>query len=339
MEGVLKWQAKKKMDRNYDIHGLIRVKSNVVIGIPSIFETEDIIEPDLVVNIRDFDVEEEINDNDIYYYEDYGYLSKLLLKNISSKKAEIWYINIGYKLTRRISKIVETLIKEVMQMKLIQKGHCLLHCACLDINDEGLLIIAPPETGKTFTAIALVKNHNLGYLSDDMTIVGKNNMAYCYPLPLTLHSYHIKAHKIKLGTKNYLRAHAINFFEKIPLVNTQVPEFSLDISDIVSNVSIKEITKINSICFLKRGDDEMSEVDKDYALKMLSLVGGMHIPFYDDRLILTYTYNDPLLDVENILNKRREIYEHIIDNAKCILIKSRKREFSKLIERFILLKI
>ena len=323
---------------NYDIHGLIRVKSNVPIGIPSIFETKDAIEPDLIVEVRDFNVDKEINENDIYYYEDYGNLSKLLLKNISSKKAEIRYINIGYKITGRINKILESLIKEVMQMKLIQKGYCFLHCACLDINGKGLLITAPPETGKTFTAIALVKNHNLGYLSDDMTIVGKN-IAYCYPLPLTLHSYHIKAHKIKLSTKIYIRMHVINFLKKIPLVNTQVPEFSLDIRDIVNNVNIKKSTKINTICFLKRGSDEISEVDKDYALKMLSLVGGMHIPFYDDRLILTYAYNDPLLDVENILNMRRKLYTHIIDNAECILIKSKNREFSKLIERFILPKM
>ena len=62
------------------------------------------------------------------------------------------------------------LTNSLIPLKLIQKGSAFVHAACLDRNGEGLLIVAPPDTGKTYTTLSL-NNSGFNFLSDDLTII------------------------------------------------------------------------------------------------------------------------------------------------------------------------
>jgi dolichol-phosphate mannosyltransferase len=65
----------------------------------------------------------------------------------------------------------------------------LLHFVCIGKRfDQGILISAPPDTGKTSTVLKCMEM-GFSLLSDDMTILSLPNQALCFPKPMTISSH------------------------------------------------------------------------------------------------------------------------------------------------------
>ena len=100
---------------------------------------------------------------------------EILVNRIVSASNHVLYVN---------------LVEPLLRFLFIPKGYLLLHSACMSSStvDQGLLISAPPDTGKTTTVLKCVKN-GFSFLSDDMTILRLPNEALCFPKPMTISSH------------------------------------------------------------------------------------------------------------------------------------------------------
>ena len=300
---------------NYDIHGILRVKANVEIPdvFPPFFKVNEKLEPDLIVQMGDF------IPGQGGLYEEYAFLflrSKLWMKDLFGN-AKVLFKTMRGVVTSRII----FLLRGILQLKLLQKGYCLIHGAFLSMGETGFLLVAPPETGKTFTTLLLLK-HGFSFLSDDMTITD-GEKGYCYPTPLTIHPYHIKKLGIRMGIKKNLQMR-IKYL-KIPFLSR---EFKLSPGYLGINIVEKAI--ISKVYFLEEGNEGISKLTREESLRRLLSAGRMHINLFENQQLLSYAYrtSSPLMD---LLDIERNIYRKIVENAECYLLRCRNREYGRVI--------
>jgi len=187
---------------NYDVHGISRIQSNLAGIVPSVFQVNQIKgNIDLIFKIL-YDGKSEVGGA-------HRSSHKLFLKDLSANTKVYYFVN---RMLRGIYCMLHdfpapwlqyVITNILIPLKLLQKGYSFVHAACLDSCDEGSLIIAPPNTGKTHTALFLNRT-GFNYLSDDMTII-KGNKAYCYPTDLTVTPFHIKEFDISYVWKEHLK--------------------------------------------------------------------------------------------------------------------------------------
>lgn len=86
------------------------------------------------------------------------------------------------------------LVEPLLRLLLVPKGYALLHLACLEKDGKGIMISAPPDTGKTSLILKCLKSNadndmRLSLLSDDMVIASEKGELFSFPKPFTISSH------------------------------------------------------------------------------------------------------------------------------------------------------
>ncbi|GAB3666038.1 hypothetical protein GCM10027596_32950 [Nocardioides korecus] len=110
-------------------------------------------------------------------------------------------IDLGERITVTVSPVLArsphvaytNVIEALLRFVIASKGHMLLHSACVEIDGRGVMLSARTDTGKTGTILRLLREKGARFLSDDMTIIGPDGLARCYPKPLTISNHTLRA--------------------------------------------------------------------------------------------------------------------------------------------------
>lgn len=169
----------------YDIHGIVRVDSeakpaSLAGPLPPIFISgRGDGSADLNIYTGDFTY----HGSGDFYYEGPVKLgifkSKFLLRGLEGK-TEFRLLSPRYRIFGEFRREIKRLIFEILELKLLQKGHTMIHAACVEKSGKGVVLIGLPNTGKTFTTIKLVRDYGFNFMSDDMAILGPDTMVYCF---------------------------------------------------------------------------------------------------------------------------------------------------------------
>ncbi|HLO31349.1 MAG TPA: glycosyltransferase family 2 protein, partial [Anaerolineales bacterium] len=84
-------------------------------------------------------------------------------------------------------------IEPILRWTLVRKDYALVHAACVAVDGQAVLITAQTDTGKTSTILRAVDNYACSFLSDDMTIVGRDGSVMSFPKPLTISNHTLSA--------------------------------------------------------------------------------------------------------------------------------------------------
>ncbi|MGB5089776.1 MAG: hypothetical protein WBN72_02415, partial [Nitrososphaeraceae archaeon] len=182
----------------YNIHDIIKVQSDVILYELEYFKSKEFEDSDLSIKTLDslagglrltrkIMQDRSTSSDKILYTEHlgsagaqfsigFGQRIEVTINKLISKSKHVLYVN---------------LVEPLLRFLFISRGFILLHSACLDKNESGLLLSAPPDTGKTTTVLKCVKN-GFSFLSDDMTIIKLPNQALCFPKPMTISSHTFK---------------------------------------------------------------------------------------------------------------------------------------------------
>ena len=102
-------------------------------------------------------------------------------------------VTVGPLLAKSPHVLYTNVIEALLRFQAVSRGQMLLHSACLEIGGRGLLLSAKTDTGKTGTVLSLLRRHGARFLSDDMTIIGADGTARCFPKPLTISQHTLRA--------------------------------------------------------------------------------------------------------------------------------------------------
>ena len=178
---------------NYGIHGLLKIKSNLKLPIPSYFEVGDVENPDVEILMQDLDFKKPEGNRVMrigYYYWFDGPRMRFLHPAGARLELEDLTGRAKVRLNSRFKRFgsdtaLEFLVDRIIFIKLAQKGYAFVHAGAVEWNGNSALIVAPPDFGKTSTVLSLVGS-GAKFLGDDHVILTPEGEVMCYPRPQTV---------------------------------------------------------------------------------------------------------------------------------------------------------
>jgi len=178
---------------DYDIHGLIKIKSNLKLPIPSYFKVEEVKNPDVEILQQELDFKKPEGNKVMrigyYFWFDGSRLrflhpagARLELEDLTGKPK----VRLNSRFKRFGSDAaLEFLVDRILLIKLAQKGCVFVHAGAVEWDGNSALIVAPPDFGKTSTVLSLVGS-GAKLLGDDHVILTPEGEVLCYPRPQTI---------------------------------------------------------------------------------------------------------------------------------------------------------
>lgn len=197
---------------SYDIHGILQVASMFELPELEYFRVQHLLgEPDIRLRLERRRRERRRKDNSstqgisgekrhssqrrfehrIHYDERLGRFGFEV--NIAYKNCVEVAVSPILKLSLHV--LYTNVIEPILRWSFVRKDYALVHAACISVDGRAILVTARTDTGKTSTILRAVDNYACSFLSDDMTIVGRDGKVMSYPKPLTISNHTLSAVK------------------------------------------------------------------------------------------------------------------------------------------------
>ena len=182
-----------KMPYSYNIHDIVTVVSDGELPeLKPFLVHSEIAEPTIRVKVGKPRKARPAEDpgHYIYYKELFGHLGFEV--GIQLGQAVEVVASPSLRLSPHV--LYTNVVEPILRWTFVEKGYALVHGAALAFGDEGCIVTARTDTGKTTTLLKILAyqrrdTDQAAFLSDDMTIVSPDGTALTYPKPLTI-SYH-----------------------------------------------------------------------------------------------------------------------------------------------------
>ncbi len=228
---------------------------------------------------------------------------------------------------KRLGNWIERIFQQLMELKLLTLNATLLHAAALDINGEGLIICAPSDVGKTTTSIFLMKHlsRDAKVLSEDLTIITSDGMAFSYPVNVNVHSKHLEICGLSIGVKRALTLKLQGLIGRLCISKrvreflgiSKPPRIPIPINEIFPSLANKTNPKV--ITILKKGSHSIREISADRMARMLMIMGWMGAPFFKfigNKMLIEYSYRYDL-NLYDFYQRIYELYLKLCEKARC----------------------
>ena len=168
-------------------------------------------------------------------------------------------------------------VEPIMRWAFVERGHTLVHAACVSFGGNAVFVTARTDTGKTTTILKTLDNHPGAFVSDDLTVLTPEGRVLTYPKPLTVSAHTVGAVKTprltrrqRLGLPLQSRLHSRSGRQfgfllaktGLPvatinaLVQLMVPPPKYDIETLIPGVDVAEEARLAGVVVIERGDDE-----------------------------------------------------------------------------------
>ncbi len=316
---------------SFNIHDILTINTNTSV-IPSQMKTRDLsLKPDLTIHLGRFTFDPSEVTHDYSYYANRRQIffnTKFLLEDIQGM-TRLMYSSPRWTIFKRIRKPIARLVTSLILIKLLQKGCSLLHSACLAWKGRGFLLIAPPETGKTFTTLSLI-NQGFEYIADDLCIID-GSTAYSWPSDMTLHPGHIKHNLVNINFRDMVELNIRERSTNLPFLRL-TGEMRVKPNEIFREEIMKSEVKIERAYFLNPRGNSVSEINDDLAFRKAMISNELCPLRISTPELLNYALeHSDFLNMDKYSTVMRKIIKKTFNNIPCFEIKSKNREFDKII--------
>jgi len=279
----------------------------------------------LLEKTENFSTYFKVGDNDIYYERKYaGLRCRLLIKNINSDSVSI-YINKTY--LRTVKFRMDSLfplgahLMDLFLIKIISQGDLIIHGASLYNKKikNSFLIIAPPDTGKTYTTANLIEK-GYGFLGEDLSYYNKaTDSLYCVPLTSTW-GHHFSSKIFDIA--------------QIPFLGWFFSHKKKIVTDLFGKESIIESAPLQRVYLIEKSTvNDLKEVslDKEIFRKIMTIQRN-EFSYFKNMLLRACEYITAKINIDNIMEVEKESMFRLLKSKRLFLVRgSSHAEFYKLI--------
>jgi hypothetical protein len=204
-------------------------------------------------------------------------------------------------------------LADILTVNLLERKYTPLHCAAVsNQQNEGMLLVAPPDTGKTLTTLLALKR-GFSYLAEDIAVIDREHV-YANPYTSTfLHNDEFENHK------------SSNFFfslsKKIPLLSAYIrPKVS--VSSLMKDFKIDEKARIRNIFLLDRGPNSIEKIEPGESTRRIMIINRNEFSYHKNPLLFAYSYFNPSLDINQLMKVEEELISTIVAKSDCFLLRA-----------------
>lgn len=196
--------AREPRWHSYDIHGIIKVASQVALPELERFRCESLSgKPTIRIRIGKLNKAQSelvsalaFMTRHIRYDEGLGRFG-FGVEISTGKSTEV----VASPLLRRSPHVLYTnVVEPILRWAFVKKGYALVHAASVAFGDRAFLVTAKTDTGKTTTILRTLDRHRCSFLSDDLVLITPDGRVLPYPKPLTISRHTLRAVKTPLLT-------------------------------------------------------------------------------------------------------------------------------------------
>lgn len=293
------------MTDRYDIHGLLTVETDLDIQIPDYFAVDAVSRPD--VWIRENEVDLPPRDGKrcgvFRYWADYGRLTVDYKTPVRTARFVIKDMEtLFYTPAMAAHGDVHTVARTLYELAWIRAGYSLVHAAALDLDGRGVLVTAPPDSGKTSTVLSQLNGDGTRLLADDHTLLTADGTALSYPRPVNISPFTLTGGAVEPSDgpiqrvkRGMARSRGEMLFASLGIEMGERKQVPTDL--------LTDSVDIDTVVVLSAGNDGVEAITSDTAANqvMLSTMDGMDpfghysIPLYAHEFdIDIYGYLDDL---------------------------------------------
>jgi len=316
------------MERYYNIHGLVTVKTNVKGFFPEYFKTGKTKDVDMEIIESDFSFDKKRSekigsfygdDNSVYFESSvFGIpVYKILIEDLEGRTK--------FHFTKTTNRIfnVHKLAFSLFQIKLLQNGASLVHAGCVSKNRKAKIVFGWSGVGKSSTLFGLIENDSFGFLGDDTVILSSNGKVYSYPQRVGVFYKSENFESLQLSKTKSFELWVRYLISKIPPFNRYIgAKMLIDISNVVK---FDESSDIGRFYFLENGNGE-ERIEKNKAINRIiaSTVQSFFDHYLSNKMFYAYCYTTGF-DPGYIEKCMRSILNKTVKNP--VIIRSVKKDF------------
>jgi hypothetical protein len=208
-------------------------------------------------------------------------------------------------------------LTDLITVKLIEHGYLPLHAACI-VSSRGssALICAPPETGKTTTAL-LAREEGYQLVSDDITVTDGLNSMPGFMEGVRVYSYAFLARSTAL--KDRLRRSALWLIYQLGL--GAYAGLVLPVGGIRVRKVFGDSARITHLLFLSHGPNPMATpIDRSNAKKFMWALQRAEFCWSSNPILQCFDYFHGLLRLQSVEERENALLDTLIRNSSGIFL-------------------
>lgn len=188
-----------------------------------------------------------------------------------------------------------------------------LHCSAFKYGDSTIVVVAPPDSGKTLSTMRAVIDYNAQFLAEDIAITDGKNIFSC-PWTSTFRYYD----DISNSWVSRLRNMLIKIFPPAELIPLGLNEETID--KYIGDEKVLNNAKVTHLVILSRKSGGVVKLSKSEAFRYLLNLNRYEFPYLKNPLLLAYSYFNPQLNISELVRQEEKILEALANNSECLLV-------------------
>lgn len=198
---------------------------------------------------------------------------------------------------------VGKLLEDVISLQLLMNGYAMIHCAGLAHGNGVAVLIGLANTGKTTTALTIVKNGGAKYVAEDIAITDGEGL-YCCPYALSAVDEDLVDAD---GDPVYQW-----FADKIPLLDRVYSGSVRSIYDILDRTEIRYSGEVTDVFILSRGKGRRPSTDPS---RMIQLSNRAEFTYSTSHVLLGAQYLGYGIDVHEAMKTEERLIDDLVTNS------------------------
>jgi hypothetical protein len=250
---------------------------------------------------------------------------------VKEKIIRMFFPNFLYRWQNLLLDIIHGPLLGIIHLRLLRENSALIHASAItNKNGKGILIPGWAQSGKSTIVDILINKKSWKFIAEDLCILTKEKTLATYPKQRRIYWNQLK-------NTNYFKRN-INFLEKIEdrinvlLLGTFKPigfksKRILSWDEIIEKKNIEEISDINAVVYLLRGDyDDISllEVSNKKLAEMCSSMMLTELQNFNGFFQLIAVYgivSDDVNPIETLSKNTYEMYLSTFKDKNCYILK------------------
>jgi hypothetical protein len=204
------------------------------------------------------------------------------------------------------------ILTDLAAILLLRRGFAPLHCSAFRKGEATVVVIAPPNAGKTLSAMTACLKHDASYLAEDLALTDGETI-YSVPWTSTFRYYS--------QIDQSLSANALSALTRIvPLVELLPLRKPKPITGFLNGTKILTKSRTTHLVVLERGTPVVRTLSTEEAYRKASNLNRYEFNYRKSPLIIAYEFFNQALDVEAAFLTEQEILRRMVQNANSRLL-------------------